>query len=196
MTGTLASSAQTILLTKNGRVDVNGSLGYWRDTTAALPYESIKNIQFSTYQSSYSPNIAFDRSAHWFKVEITNQSQTPEWLMEVAYAPLDQIDFYVVGSDGNLIHKVSGDHFPIAQRDLAHRHPIFAFSITPGESTVIYLRVQSISSVQVPITFWHRDAFLKTSYSIQLLNGLFYGAMLLMILYQLFLFFSIRERIA
>jgi two-component system, sensor histidine kinase LadS len=195
ITGTLASSAQTILLTKNGRVDVNGNLGYWRDTTAALSYETIKQTEFSSYQSPYSPNIAFDRSAHWFRIEITNQSQTPEWLLEVAYAPLDQIDFYAVASDGALIHKVSGDHFPIAQRDLAHRHPIFAFSIAPGESTVIYLRVQSISSVQVPITFWHRDAFLKTSYSIQLLNGLFYGAMLLMILYQLFLFLSIRERI-
>jgi len=47
----------------------------------------------------------------------------------------------------------------------------------------------------VPVTFWSRDAFQKTTYKVQLLNGLFYGAMLLMILYQLFLFFSIRDRI-
>ena len=94
-----------------------------------------------------------------------------------------------------LLHKVSGDHYPIADRDLQHRQPIFAFDIQQGESKTIYLRVQSISSVQVPVTFWNRDAFLKTSYKVQLLNGLFYGAMLLMILYQLFLFFSIRDKI-
>lgn len=192
---TLTSLAQNILLTDNGKVYVNGALGYWRDSTSSLPFERIKNVPFSTYRSEYSPNFGFDRSAHWFKVEVFNQSQSSEWLLEVPYAPLDQIDFYLVDSDSTIKHKVSGDHFPIAERDLAHRHPIFAFSLLSGESTVIYLRVQSISSVQVPLTFWHRDAFLKTSYSIQLFNGLFYGAMMLMILYQLFLFISVRERI-
>ncbi len=195
VTGSLASFSQTIFLNGNGRVDVNGTLGYWRDSTSAVLFEALPESQFRPYHSTYSPNIGFDRSAHWFKIVLSNQSQSREWLMELPYAPLDQIDFYVKASDSTFTHKVAGDHFPIAERDLAHRHPIFAFSVSPGQSTIIYIRVQSISSVQVPITFWHYDAFLKTSYNVQLLNGLFYGAMLLMILYQLFLFLSIRERI-
>lgn len=195
VTASFASLAQTILLTNNGRIYVDGNLAYWRDSTATLPFEFAKGRVFSPYHSAQSPNIGFDRSGHWFKIEVTNQSQSPEWLLEVPYAPLDQIDFYTADPDGTMIHKVSGDHYPIASRDLPHRHPIFSFNIAPGESTTIFLRVQSISSVQVPITFWHRDAFLTTSYGIQLINGLFYGAMLLMIAYQLFLFFSIRERI-
>jgi len=195
VTGSLASFSQTIFLNGNGRVDVNGKLCYWRDSTAAVQFEALPDRQFRPYHSKYSPNIGFDRSAHWFKIVLSNQSQSREWLMELPYAPLDQIDFYVAGSDSTFTHKVTGDHFPIAERDLAHRHPIFAFSVLPGQSTIIYIRVESISSVQVPITFWHYDAFLKTSYNVQLMNGLFYGAMLLMILYQLFLFLSIRERI-
>jgi signal transduction histidine kinase len=67
--------------------------------------------------------------------------------------------------------------------------------MAPGSEKQVFIRVQSISSVQVPITLWHRTAFMRTSYNIQLLNGLFYGAMLVMILYQLFLYFSSRSRI-
>ncbi len=195
ITGCLSASGQTLELTDAGRLDVNGQLSYCRDATQKATLDDVKNQPFTTPVSESSPNLGFDRASHWFKIEINNESKSPEWLLEVAYAPLDQIDFYVIESDSSVMHKQAGDHFPIAQRDLPHRHPIFAFDIPPGQSKTIYLRVQSISSVQVPVTFWHRDAFLKTAYKIQLLNGLFYGAMLLMILYQLFLFLSVRDKI-
>ena len=196
LTGSLVCAAQTLVLPDHGRADVNGQLSYLRDTTLALGLDDVRGMLFERVHSDYSPNIGFDRAAHWFKLEIKNESETPEWLLEVAYSPLDQIDLYLVGPNGaSSLHKVAGDHFPISQRDLPHRHPIFAFSITPGQSSIIYLRVHTISSVQVPLTFWHRDAFLKTSYKVQLFNGLFYGAMLLMFLYQLFLFLSVRDRI-
>lgn len=191
----LSGFAQSINLDGFGRIEVRGRLGYIRDADKKLTFDDVKGLTFAPTNSESSPNIAFDRSAHWFKMTVTNKLQTTQWLLEVAYAPLDQIDFYVQEADGTFMHKVSGDHYPIADRDLAHRQPIFSFEILPGESKTIFLRVQSISSVQVPITFWNKEAFLKTSYKVQLFNGLFYGAMILMILYQLFLFFSIRDKI-
>jgi signal transduction histidine kinase len=196
ITGCLpATSQQQIHLTDGGKIDVNGQLSYLRDTSRALTFDDVRTMSFQPPSSKYSPNIGFDRSAHWFKLDITNESQATEWLLEVAYSPLDRIDIYVSGSEDTLIHKVSGDHFPIADRDLPHRHPIFSFNILSGESKSIFVRVHTISSVQVPLTFWHRDAFLRTSYKIQLMNGLFYGAMLLMIMYQLFLFLSVKDKI-
>ncbi|MBL7859080.1 MAG: sensor histidine kinase [Cyclobacteriaceae bacterium] len=195
LTSTYASLAQPITLTGSGRVDVNGNLTYYRDATQTLSLEEVRVRDFTKPESPSSPNIGFDRSAHWFKIDITNQTENPEWLLEVAYAPLDQIDFYIADEDGAILQKTGGDHFPIAQRDLPHRQPVFSFSILPGQSKTLYLRVLTISSVQVPVTVWDRNAFFKTSYTIQLLNGLFYGAMLVMILYQLFLFLSIRDKI-
>jgi len=191
----LSGFAQDIDLDGFGRIEVGGRLGYIRDPELKLTIDDVKNMTFNPTKSESSPNIAFDRAAHWFKIDITNKLDATRWLLEIAYAPLDQIDFYLEQPDGSFLHKVSGDHYPIADRDLLHRQPIFAFDIQEGVSRTIYLRVQSISSVQVPVTFWSRDAFQKTTYKVQLLNGLFYGAMLLMILYQLFLFFSIRDRI-
>lgn len=195
ITASLVVRAQSVELAGFGRIEVNGELGYFNDGTQKLTFEEVTKKTFSPPLSEYSPNIGFDRSAHWFKMNITNRLESTDWLMEVAYAPLDEIEFYVIESNGKVVHKTSGDHFPIYTRDLQHRHPIFSFRILKGESKTVYVRVQSISSVQVPITFWTREAFLKTSYKIQLMNGLFYGAMLVMILYQSFLFLSIRDKI-
>jgi signal transduction histidine kinase len=195
ITGCLSSSAQTIQLTDVGKIQVNGQLSYLRDATLALTEADVQHMKFSPLPSSSSPNFGFDRAAHWFRIEVINVSQTPEWLLEVAYSPLDQIDVYSPDANGKMVHKTHGDHFPILERDLPHRHPIFTLSIPPGKSQFVFVRVQTISSVQVPLIFWHREGFLKTSYKVQLLNGLFYGAMVLMILYQLFLFFSVRDKI-
>ena len=186
-TGCITAHAQTaVSLDDGGKIAVNGQLKYLHDPSQTLTIEDARKLVFADYPSRYSPNIRFDRSAHWFKVDLVNNSKHTEWLLEVAYSPLDQVDVYFQDTNGSLIHKRSGDHFPIAT-DLPHRHPIFAFHIPPSQRQEVYIRVFTISSVQVPITFSHREAFLKTSYKIQLLNGLFYGAMVLMILYQLFL---------
>jgi two-component system, sensor histidine kinase LadS len=195
VTGCLSAFGQTLDLTEHGKVEVNGQLSYLRDETLSLTLNDVMTMPFTPPNSKYSPNIGFDRAAHWFKLDIRNQSDVEEWLAEVAYSPLDQIDFYVLENDSVVVQKTAGDHFPIYRRDLPHRHPIFAFNIQPSTAKSVYLRVQTISSVQVPVTFWHRDSFLKTSYKVQLLNGLFYGAMLLMILYQSFLFLSVRDKI-
>jgi len=187
--------AQVVTLTEAGHVDVQGQMKYWRDPSGNVTVEEIQKAPFSNLTKNESPNLGFDRAAHWARIEIRNESSSSEWLLEVAYAPLDRIDFYVVANDGSVVHKVSGDHFPISKRDVRHRHPTFDFQISPGELKVIFIRVQTISSVQLPFTIWHRNEFLKATYNLQLINGFFYGGMLLMMLYQLFLFFSVRDRI-
>src|SRR6478752_4289178 len=89
----LATSAQVLVLTEAGHVEVKGQLLYWRDATGKLTFEEVTKLSFNKLPGNESPNIGFDRAAHWSKFEIQNNSAYSEWLMEVAYAPLDQIDF-------------------------------------------------------------------------------------------------------
>lgn len=169
-------------------------MGYIRDATGTVTLARIQHERFEPLDSADSPNYGFDRAVHWFKMELTNPSSQDQWLLEVAYAPLDQLDFYLQEASGGWIHKTAGDMQPIAVRDIEHRHPVFAFTIPQGEHEVIYLRVKTISSVQLPVTLWSREAFLEASFHVQIINGIFYGAMLMMTLYQLFLFSFMRDR--
>src|SRR5690606_25211905 len=118
-----------------------------------------------------------------------------DWLLEIPYARLDQIDLYVEPDSGSVwLHKPGGDIFPIADRDLPQRHPIFNVHIGPDQTRQVYLRVQTISSVQMPVILCASEKFYQAAYRTQIVNGFFYGAMLVMALYQLFLFASIRDR--
>ena len=81
-------------------------------------------------------------------------------------------------------------------RDVLHRHPVFPFNLSQGQTQTIYLHIKTISSVQVPAIIWSQEGICSSlSYHIEIINGLFYGAMFIMVFYQLFLFFSIRDEI-
>lgn len=187
--------SQPLSLTQDGRIEVNGKMFYWRDNTKAMSFQKVQALHFLPLNSKTSPNFGFDRSTvFWFKFDVTNQSTQEDWLLEVQYAPLDKLDLYIQSDSDTLVHKTSGDIFPISKHEVRHPQPIFSFSILPNKTKTIYLRVETISSVQLPIVLWQHDQFFKVNSHIQIFNGLFYGAMLVMVLYQLFLFLSIRDK--
>ncbi len=188
-------SAQQIRLIDKGRIEVEGRMQYLVDRKGSLTIDDVVKTPMKHLDSTASPNFGFNRFVHWFKLDVKNNSSNEDWLLEIPFAPLDQVDFYLEPDSGlSWIHKVSGDIFPMSGKDVHHRNPVFSFTILPGTQRTIYLSVKTVSSVQVPITLWQSNGFFQASNRVQIINGMFYGAMLIMILYQIFLAFSIRER--
>ena len=70
----------------------------------------------------------------------------------------------------------------------------FALKINEIYGDHYYLRVTSARPLRLPISLWSEDAFLAQSISSDTGLGLQYGILLAMIFYNLFLFFTIREK--
>jgi two-component system, sensor histidine kinase LadS len=191
----IAASAQQIRLVDKGRIEVEGRMHYLVDRKGDLTIDDVVRTPMRQLDTTASPNFGFNRFVHWFKLDVKNNSSNKDWILEIPFAPLDQVDFYLEPDSGfTWIHKVSGDIFPMSVKEIRHRNPVFFFAIPPGSQRTIYVSVKTISSVQVPIILWKSGAFFQASNRIQIINGIFYGAMLIMILYQIFLAFSIQER--
>lgn len=175
------------------RIEIRGPIRHLRDPKAALSFADILKREFPI-QKDRTLNYGFDHAAHWLSVDVENKSSNEDWLLEVAFAPLDSVDFYF-HNDTAWIHKTAGDQLPMSVRDVLYPHPVFLFKVPQGEKATLFLRVRSTSSIQVPVFVWKHNSFITKSVTAQVLNGLFYGAMMVMILYQLFLFISTRDRI-
>ncbi len=188
--------AQVIHLTEKGQHEVKGQMLYLRDTSNELTLNDVLTRTLTPLSNlQKSPSFGFDRTAYWFAFTVTNTIDENDWLLEIPYSPLDEIDFYLQPDSGKTwMHKVDGDMYPIHNRDLPHRQPIFKVTIKKGETKTIYLRVKTISSVQVPVILWTPEEFHIAAYRTQMINGLFFGAMFVMIFYQLFLYLSIRDK--
>jgi signal transduction histidine kinase len=192
LTATLAGRSQALLLTEGGHVPVKSNMLYWRDETGQLTLGDIETKTLQPVAGNESPGFGFDRAVYWFRMDVENVSKAENWLVEINYSPLDRVDlFSQADSAGAWTQRTAGDFFPVT----SYRHPVFPVKVPAHEKRSFYLRVQTTSSVQVPVVFWDQGAFVEASNNIQIVNGLFYGAMFIMTLYQLFLFLSIRDRI-
>ncbi|WP_088032321.1 ATP-binding protein [Evansella clarkii] len=88
----------------------------------------------------------------------------------------------------------SGDLYPFQQRDLNHRNFVFTLSLPVNETVPVYLRFETEGAMQMPLTLWRDGAFIEKAQKEYTFLGLFFGLALIMSVYNLFLFFSLKHK--
>jgi signal transduction histidine kinase len=143
-------------------------------------------------------NVGYTRSAYWLRVDLNYQPQQAlgqkTWLLDLAYPPLDHVDLYLPdGQGGYQLASRSGDFWPFSQRQIKQSSFLFDLSLQPAQPLRIYLRVQTAGSLQAPLTLWAPTAYLEDLTAHTYLLGIIYGVMLVMLLYNLFIYLSVRD---
>jgi len=193
-----SNASETVALSE---VVEKENLGYridfYKDKSHQITIDDIRNsspkIVWQRHMSE-TPSMGYSSSTYWFKFTVENsQRETSTHLLEIGYSMLNSVEFYKV-VDGNVMeHQVSGNQYPFSQREIPHRNFIFEVKIQPNSSADIYLKVRSGSSIQVPLTLSPTHLYYSADQSELINKSIYYGMMLVMILYNLFLLFSLRE---
>lgn len=143
------------------------------------------------------PNFAFSHSVHWMRITLTSEMQMSKtWWFEVAFALQDYIDCYVL-HEGKIISFIhTGDRTPFHSRQVDYRNFLFEFDISPGETRHIYVRLQAHDGVHepCPIILWDQQSFALANGIRNLGMGMYFGIMLVMAIYNLFIFIVVRDR--
>ncbi len=170
---------------------------YFEDPDGMLTIDAIldQQSQFIWHPSTQEvPNFGYTQSAYWFKFTLKNQ--TSDLLrrdISVDYPLLDEIDFYSLIDNQITDHIVTGDIYPFHNRKVKHRNFLFPVTVPANAELNIVLRVKTSGSMQLPIGVWEEKNYLFEDQKEILRKSLFYGALAVMILYNLFLFASLRE---
>lgn len=139
-------------------------------------------------------NEGKNHSVWWLQFALQNTGNVPvQGVLQVDYALLDQLHLYQQTPDGTLREQTGGDYQPFDERPVGVSKHWFALELTPGVHRFM-LRVDSSSTVFIPLHYasWPASsAQLETS---MLLHGLFYGVLLGLLAYNLFLLSSLREK--
>ena len=163
------------------------------DQQEKLTIDNIKEIPDSQWiQLNYFKHIP---STYWIKYTIYNDSETePKWVLELLDPHIDQLTFYNEG--GDIIH-LQGFKEPFNRRVYLHKNQIFDLNIPKGTTRHFYLKIQSNSHIAFTAKIQSNSFFSKYSLSEYFLLGIFYGFLLIMILYNLILYFftGMRTRI-
>lgn len=159
---------------------------------------TINDVSRARFQESLPVYNDFINSAIWARLNLKNESDREVFYLEIKYPLLDFIHLYVCEKNGEkcILQKSSGDHEKfISGRDLEYRNFIFKTPIRKNEAKEIYLRIQSSGPLIVPITLWKPEAIFEVVNTQNYFYGAYYGIVLALIVYNLLIYFSIREKV-
>jgi len=128
----------------------------------------------------------------WIKFKLTNNTnQTIPKIIEYNNPLTTHVEFYQ--QKNKKYTKIQEGSFFI-QKNRNSLNPIFYVTLNPKETKVYYIKVSSyITTLIVKLNLWEEKYFFKQEIKNQLVLTLFFGAMLLLALYNLLVYFFIKD---
>jgi len=170
-------------------------IAYYIDSCQCLTFDSILTSDVQTRfiaHTAAAPNFGNKDLVVWNRFQVVNQSNR-HWQLVVDNYSLDTLEYYVPDSSGSYQKMMSGRSQPHNQRKYRTGVYVFDLSIAPGDTLVFYLKVHSYF-MQYPLFVMSREEFISTYHRRDRMEGFYYGFLLFLVLYNLFLFFSVRDK--
>lgn len=190
-------SSEPIILDKNiARVSLGQDLKYLEDATNQYTLGNLPEVSGDAWSrlNKASANFGYTDSAYWIHFNLFNPDyEMQSRLLEIAYPLLDDIQVYVFSGGEAVLESRLGDLMPFDRRPVNHNFFLQPLEIPARADLEVYLRVTTTSSFQVPLTLWDSQAYFAADQQSKLFMGFFFGAMIIVILYNLFILFSTRD---
>ncbi len=140
-------------------------------------------------------NFGFTRASYWFSVVLDNPGASPlKRLLVVEPSWLDDVQVTLIYPDGSRQIYQGGDNFVFGQRAVPNENANFDLTLPSGKSRLL-VRTQTRDPFQVGMTLWERSAFFQADGKLSRYFGLLYGAIGALLLFNLVLFFSARDKV-
>ena len=197
MLATVNLKAQQIVIDSNEvAVLINQQEITWLiDKPGQQDFKQIINSGFTAYDKKdfLSPKTNW---AIWCKLELSNKSGfDQEYILQTAKWGLFEV--YIIAENENITHLLSGSLIPLHQRSQPSNTNAVKFLIGDNETKRVFLKFKSQYSIylhkDVSLRLVKQTYFEKTDRQRLLWQGLFFGIILVMALYNLFILFAVRD---
>ena len=196
-----AAYADEPVIFKDGvdHVRLGPQMDYLEDANKEWSIEDVTSLpvsdKFKPLEMAF-PNFGFTRSAYWFRLEVLNATDKPQkLLLEQGSSWFDVVDLHIQLPDGGFDSRQAGTIVPFEQRKIKHINFLFDFEIEPRASKKLFIKLESESPFLAQLTIWTQESFWRSSGIYGYYFGFFFGVMFFAFLYNLFLFFSLRDRV-
>lgn len=186
-------SGQVVIRAGQGRILVGKQI-FVLQTNRELSFSDVvHSSDFQKYTKDV-PNLGFSKVSAWIRLTITNHSRDTSALLDVAYPLLDEVEFFTPDAQNHYHSILTGQVRKFNTREYQHPDYIFDLDISPNTTKTYYLRIKTSKQLIVPIAIAPATDMWEFLDKGNLLSGIFMGAVIIMLLYNLFIFFVVRDK--
>lgn len=142
------------------------------------------------------PNFGHTSSVFWFRLEVQAGQEPASWVLVNSNPLIDFFDVYGVSEDGETVsHYAGGAQRETRDREIRHRFDVIPVHMGEHSILTYYIRLESQHSVQLPLMLWSLEGFIAWDELTSILTSVMLGSLFIMLLYNLFLYTTLRDPI-
>ncbi|PJZ54769.1 signaling protein [Leptospira adleri] len=168
---------------------------YFVDESGTLSFSQIRALAESgKFSASNISTLGYTNASVWVRFRVENSSSAPiRWVVEYRFPNVDLVEYYDE-KKGELPFYRAGDSIPFSVRPIQNRTPAFPSVGLPRSQKEVFLKIRSTSRIQILFRFYGALEYYKKVIYEQLLFGLFFGSMLILVFYNLLLYIYTKEK--
>jgi two-component system, NtrC family, sensor kinase len=130
----------------------------------------------------------------WIKFKA--QRLVPEKsFLELSFIITDTVVLYAVASDGTMSLQRGGKFVPFSERIFKNNHLLFPLEGKQGDTMTYFLNIRTPHPITQRLTIGTQTAFFHEYHTTDLLNGLLFGILGTVILFNLFFWLRMRDKV-
>jgi two-component system, sensor histidine kinase LadS len=173
------------------------SLHYFLDSGSERSYNRYRSIMSLMHPVPASLNLSYKNEQVWLRMDLPGLPLTDS----VVYLEINNPHINYLGAwllnDGNLLmeYPMTGDHLPFRTRNMNHAQFVYKINLKTDHLQLLLLVDKRNEQLHLPLNFFTDDEFMVYNRQNNLLQGLLVGISIFILLFTLFLYFNMRDRL-
>lgn len=155
--------------------------------------EAMKSSHFRRSTEEF-PNLGTTPYSYWVRFSLQNLTNGKTAGIQLTQAMTDYLDFYELNGDTVRRVNFTGHKRPFNNRYLKNQTFIYQIPFAAGDVRTVYIKVKSGKQLIIPVYLGTIEQVLENSLVIDMLFGVYVGIIMVMILYNLFVYSTVRDR--
>ncbi|MGE4242634.1 7TM diverse intracellular signaling domain-containing protein [Ramlibacter sp.] len=197
----VGARAAPIASASTSRVELTQDVGFLVDASSTMTVADVaaaaERGAMKQVGAARIPLLRIDRGeAFWIRYDVAADATAPrDWLFEAGRANIDRVQVFVRAADGGWTSWPEvGAARPFSARIVDHRHFVYPVRLEPGRTTTVFIRVVYAGPSSPKAALWQPEALAEADRAVLGLSGLYFGLVFGMLLYNLLLFVSVKDR--
>ena len=176
------------------------------DVTGQYDFETVSSFALNeAFKQHVQENISLGISSSVFWVRFIpptedNFEEFDTRLLDFANPSINKIDVYIPVKDSTIdkgskyILRQAGTELPTTAHEIWDADWTFYLPHKYIQGEYIYVRLQSVSVMNLPVVIWQEKDFIHAALLKNIVYGLFYGILISMFFYNLFIVFVLKDQ--
>jgi hypothetical protein len=156
------------------------------------------DFENESFSSQFKPvngelnNRDYPKGVYWIRFTVEQNLLDKQWLVELPDPHISQAELFIYDPGTVKFIGRLGHSLPFSYRNYHHKNLVFALPVRAKIQYLLRLESPMVCSFMISV----KSAEKFTSYALweYYMLGLYYGILLIMMLYNLFLYFNLREK--